>query len=55
MKLRKSILWISVIMLLAGVGQAVASESAEICGLVPERELSDDKALKTRSVSYLHL
>ena len=46
MKLRKSILWISVIMLLAGVGQAVASESAEISGLVPERELSDDKALK---------
>lgn len=53
MKLRKSILWISLMTLLAAVGQGIAEETkaialqpVEISGLVPERELSDDKVLK---------
>ena len=53
MKLRKLILWISLMTLLAGVGQGIAAESKphallpiEISGLIPERELSDDKVLK---------
>jgi hypothetical protein len=52
MKLQKLILWISLITLLSGVGQGTAAESephalqpVEISGLVPERELSDEKVL----------
>ncbi|MBI5591888.1 MAG: hypothetical protein HY881_15565 [Deltaproteobacteria bacterium] len=53
MKLRKLIPWISLVTLLAGVGQGIAAETeshtlqpVEINGLVPERGLSDDKELK---------
>ncbi|MEI6259149.1 MAG: hypothetical protein WCR46_04490 [Deltaproteobacteria bacterium] len=52
MKLQKLILWISLVTLLTGVGQVTAAESeqhalqtVEISGLVPERELSDEKLL----------
>ena len=53
MKIRNLILWISLMTFLAGVGLGIAAESGshalqpvEISGLVPERELSDDKVLK---------
>ncbi len=53
MKLRNLILWISLMTLPAGTGLGIAAEpgspvlqSAEISGLVPEREIADGKALK---------
>ena len=61
MKRRKLIIGISLMALLAGVGQAVAAESGphalppvEISGLVPERELSDDKVL-TPGLSAIYI
>ena len=53
MKIQKLIPWISLMALLAGAGPGITAEPephaiqpAEIRGLIPERELSDDKALK---------
>jgi hypothetical protein len=53
MKYQKLILWISLMMFLAGLGQGIAAEPEphalqplEISGLVPEKGLSDDKMLK---------
>ncbi len=46
MKLRKKVKWISLMILLsAGTGLAFAQQ-AEVSGLVPEKALSDDSALK---------
>lgn len=54
MKLGNLLQWIGVITLLAGVGQGIAADpepknavqTVEITGLLPERELSDEKGLK---------
>ena len=53
MKLQQLLRWICLLTLLAGAGQGMAAESeshtpqpVEIKGLIPEKELPDDKALK---------
>ena len=53
MKILKLILWISLMTILAGVGQGLAAEPelnalqpVEISGLTPAKDLSDDKVLK---------
>jgi hypothetical protein len=46
MNLQKKIIWISLMILLsAGMGQAIAQQ-CEAFDLAPERELSEDSALK---------
>ena len=46
MKLQEKIKWISLLILLSlGMGQAIA-QPVEVTGLAPEKELSDDSALK---------